>query len=49
MFLTASRGQVRIAVNNRSFLLEVVSGFNHGLLHVMSIGFYSPKPKLIIG
>jgi hypothetical protein len=31
------------------FILEVVSGFKHGLLHVMSIDFYSPKPKLTIG
>jgi hypothetical protein len=30
------------------FVLEVVSGFKHGLMHVMSIGFYSPKPKLSI-
>jgi hypothetical protein len=47
-FLAASRGQVRIDVNNQNSRLEVVSGFKHGLLHVMSIGFYSPKPKLII-
>jgi hypothetical protein len=31
------------------FVLEVVSGFKHGLLHVVSIGFYSPKPKPSIG
>jgi hypothetical protein len=31
------------------FVLEVVSGFKYGLLHVMSIGLYSPKPKLNIG
>ncbi len=30
------------------FILEV-SGFKHGLLDVVSVGFYSPKPKIIIG
>jgi hypothetical protein len=31
------------------FVLEVVSGFKHRLLHVMFVGFNSPKPKLSIG
>jgi hypothetical protein len=47
-FLAASCDQVWIDVNNQNFCLEVVSGFKHRLLHVMLIGFYSPKPKLII-
>jgi hypothetical protein len=31
------------------FVLEVVSRFKHGLLNVVSVGFYSPQPKLSIG
>jgi hypothetical protein len=31
------------------FVLEVVRGFKHVLLHVMSVGFYFPKPMLSIG
>jgi hypothetical protein len=31
------------------FVLEVVRGFKHVLLHVVSVGFYFPKPKLSIG
>jgi hypothetical protein len=31
------------------FVLKAVSGFKHGLLHVVSVGFYCPKPKLGIG
>jgi hypothetical protein len=31
------------------FVLDVLSGFKHGLLHVFSVGCYSPKHKLIIG
>jgi hypothetical protein len=48
-FLTAIHSQVRIDIGNWNFRLEVVSGFKYGFLHDISIGCYSPNPKLIIG